>query len=109
MLSASADRAECRMRSPESCGNRKRRDRAFSGFRSFQESAYGILRDPRWPKAFQMSAEDRTRYGDNEVGLGCLLARNLIMADAGTRYIHVVHPDWDHHKAIFTPSAKSNH
>ena len=59
--------------------------------------------------SLQIPAEDRTRYGDNEVGLGCLLARNLIQADAGTRYIHVVHPDWDHHKAIFTPSAKSNH
>lgn len=85
------------------------RDRAFSGFRSFQESAYGILRDPRWPKAFQMSPQERARYGDNEVGLGCLLARNLIQADSGTRYIHVVHPDWDHHKNIFTPAVKSNH
>jgi hypothetical protein len=85
------------------------RDRTFSGFRSFQDTAYGILRDPRWPKAFQMSAEERTRYGDNEVGLGCLLARNLIQADAGTRYIHVVHPDWDHHKNIFTTTSKSNH
>jgi hypothetical protein len=85
------------------------RDRAFSGFRSFQASAYGILRDPRWPKAFQLGAEERARYGDNEVGLGCLLARNLIQADAGTRYIHIVHPDWDHHKNIFAPAAKSSH
>lgn len=85
------------------------RDRAFSGFRSFQDSAYSILRDPRWPKAFAITAPERARYGDNEVGLGCLLARNLIQADAGTRYIHVVHPDWDHHKNIFTPTVKSNH
>ncbi|HTM49936.1 MAG TPA: DUF1501 domain-containing protein [Bryobacteraceae bacterium] len=88
---------------------RQGRDRAFGAFHSFQDSAYSILRDPRWPKAFQIDKEERARYGDNEVGLGCLLARNLIQADAGTRYIHVVHPDWDHHKAIFTPSAKSNH
>src|SRR6266567_1491472 len=67
------------------------RDRAFSGFHSFQDSAYGILRDPRWPKAFAITAPERERYGDNEVGLGCLLARNVIAADAGTRYIHVVH------------------
>jgi hypothetical protein len=89
--------------------SRDGRDRSFIGFRSFQESAYGILRDPRWPRAFQMSAEERARYGENEVGLGCLLARNLIQADAGTRYVHVVHPDWDHHKNIFTTSVKSNH
>jgi hypothetical protein len=88
---------------------RGRRDRAFSSFRDFQSSAYQVLGDARWPKAFQMSPEERQRYGDNEVGLGSLLARNLVMADAGTRYIHVVHPDWDHHKNIFDHASKSNH
>jgi hypothetical protein len=85
------------------------RDRTFAAFRDFQQSAYQVLGDPRWPKAFQMSKEERERYGDNEVGLGCLLARNLVMADAGTRYVHIVHPDWDHHKNIFDHSVKSNH
>src|SRR5437667_330220 len=92
-----------------SAPNREGRDRSFGAFHSFQDAAFGILRDPRWPKAFQISAEERAKYGDNEVGLGCLLARNLIQADAGTRYIHVTHSDWDHHKAIYTHSAKSNH
>ncbi len=85
------------------------RDRAFAGFRDFQASAYGVLRDPRWPKAFHMTDPERERYGDNEVGLGCLVARNLVQADAGARYIHILHPDWDHHKAIFDHNAKSNH
>jgi hypothetical protein len=89
--------------------SRSGRERSFTGFRSFQESAYQILGDARWPKVFQMSAEERMRYGDNQVGLGCLFARNLVRADAGTRYIHIVHPDWDHHKAIFDHSLKSNH
>jgi hypothetical protein len=85
------------------------RDRSFGGFRAFQESAYRILGDGRWPAAFRMSAEEKTRYGDNSVGLACLFARNLVRADAGTRYIHITHPDWDHHKAIFDHSQKSNH
>jgi hypothetical protein len=89
--------------------NREARGRSFLSFRDFQSSAYQILGDARWPKVFQMSKEERGRYGDNEAGLGCLLARNLVMADAGTRYIHITHPDWDHHKAIFDHSAKSNH
>jgi len=88
---------------------RETRGRSFSSFRDFQASAYHVMGDPRWPKAFQMSAEERTRYGENEVGLGCLLARNLIQADAGTRYIHITHADWDHHGNIFEHSAKSNH
>lgn len=92
-----------------SAGLRTGRDRSFGGFRSFQESAYRILGDERWPAVFRMSAEEKARYGDNQVGLACLFARNLVQADAGTRYIHVTHPDWDHHKAIFDHSSKSNH
>lgn len=90
-------------------GSRLGRDGRFTGFRSFQESAYQILGDSRWPGVFGMSDAEKARYGDNQVGLGCLFARNLVQADAGTRYIHIVHPDWDHHKAIFDHSAASNH
>jgi uncharacterized protein (DUF1501 family) len=53
--------------------------------------------------------EERARYGENEVGLGCLLARNLVKADAGTRYIHIRHSGWDHHKKIFDHKAGTNH
>lgn len=89
--------------------SREGRDRSFGSFRDFQQSAYHVLGDARWPKAFAMTKEERARYGENEVGLGCLLARNLVQADAGTRYIHVTHPDWDHHKNIFNHASKSNH
>ncbi len=88
---------------------REGRDRAFGSFRDFQRSAFRILGDARWSRAFRMTPEERERYGDNEVGLGCMLARNLVLADAGTRYVHVVHPDWDHHKNIFHHGSKSNH
>jgi len=82
---------------------------AMTAFRAFQEEAYRVLGDARWPLALDLAADDKQRYGDNEVGLGCLLARNLIKADAGTRYIHVKHSGWDHHKRIFDHSAGSNH
>lgn len=85
------------------------RDRNFGAFRDFQRAAYQILGDPRWPQAFAMSKEEVARYGANEVGLGCLLARNLVQADAGTRYLHIVHPDWDHHRDIYNHAKKSNH
>ena len=85
------------------------RDRSFGTFSDFQSSAYQILGDPRWPQAFALGKEETERYGNNEVGLGCLLARNLVQADAGTRYIHIVHPDWDHHRDIYNHAKKSNH
>lgn len=82
---------------------------AMSAFRSFQEEAYHVLGDARWPRALAMAEEDRSRYGDNSVGRGCLLARNLVLADAGTRYVHVKHGGWDHHKRIYDHEANSNH
>jgi hypothetical protein len=81
----------------------------LSAFRSFQEEAYHVLGDSRWPVALDLAAEDKERYGDNEVGLGCLLARNMVKADAGTRYIHIKHAGWDHHKNIFNHEVGSNH
>ena len=81
----------------------------LSAFRSFQEEAYHVLGDPRWPQALSAGREDKARYGDNQVGQGCLLARNLVMADAGTRYVHVKHGGWDHHKRIYDHEVSSNH
>ena len=86
-----------------------RRGPQMSAFRSFQEEAYHVLGDSRWPKALAMQDSDKKRYGENNVGLGCLLARNLVAADAGTRYIHVKHGGWDHHKRIYDHDARSNH
>ena len=88
---------------------REYRGRELASFRNFQEDAYRILGDGRWPKALTSSKEERARYGENEVGLGCLLARNLVKADAGTRYIHIRHSGWDHHKRIFDHAAGTNH
>ena len=88
---------------------RKGRGRSFTTFHSFQEDAYRILGDSRWPGIFDNAATEKERYGDNEVGLGCLLARNLVKADAGTRFIHVKHSGWDHHKNIFDHKAELNH
>ncbi len=81
---------------------RKGRGRSIEAFRDFQDDAYRILGDSRWPDALTMAQEEKERYGESSVGLGCLLARNLVKADAGTRFIHVKHAGWDHHKNIFT-------
>lgn len=79
-------------------------------YQTFYDDAYGILNDSRWPQVFQASDEDKQRYGDDVFGLGCILARNLLKADAGTRFIYVYDGDrWDHHSGIFDRSAEWNH
>lgn len=78
-------------------------------FDNFSDTAHRLIGDSRWPAAFQISKEDQERYGKTAVGLSCALARNLLMQDAGTRYVHVCHPGWDHHVRIWDRAASSNH
>ena len=55
----------------------------------------GVLLDPRFKEALTLTEEDKERYGVNQdggltkLGLGMLLARNLLSADAGARFLWV--------------------
>ncbi len=85
------------------------RGREMASYEDFYEAAHQILSDERWPRAFRITAEDKERYGDNAIGMSCILARNALLQDAGTHYIHICHPGWDHHVQIWDREAKSNH
>ena len=81
----------------------------MAGYTDFYDTAHRLLTDSRWPEAFQISKEDKERYGNNSVGVSAILARNILAADGGTHYIHLCHPGWDHHVAIWDKKAGSNH
>ena len=83
--------------------------REVASYDNFYGAAYELLSDPRWPQAFQVTEEDRQRYGDNPLGIACILARNVLLQDGGTRYIHICHPGWDHHTYIWDRSKGTNH
>lgn len=54
-------------------------------------------------QAFRVEREDekmRTRYGDTNIGRGCLLARRLV--EAGVPFIEVRYGGWDNHQNIFS-------
>lgn len=53
-------------------------------------------------KAFDLSQEPETlkqKYGNNNFGLGCLLARRLV--EAGVTFVEVRHGNWDTHQDNF--------
>jgi uncharacterized protein DUF1501 len=81
----------------------------MSGYEDFYDTAHRLLTDDRWPAAFQISDGDRQRYGHTAVGVSCVLARNVLAQDAGTHYIHICHPGWDHHVKIWDHAAADNH
>lgn len=80
-------------------------------YRTFYDYAYRILNDPRWPKVFDISDEDKKRYGTNIVGQNFLLARNVLKADAGTRFVYISETDnfgWDYHSSIYDKTRPTN-
>jgi hypothetical protein len=58
--------------------------------------AYKILTDPRFKKVLSVTDEEKKRYGvdadkgTSKLGLAMLLGRNILAADAGTRFVWVV-------------------
>jgi hypothetical protein len=81
----------------------------MTGYEDFYQTAHRLLSDERWPAAFRIAGEDRARYGDTPVGISCLLARNVLAQDAGTHYVHICHPGWDHHVQIWDRTAPTHH
>ena len=57
----------------------------------------------------KLDDEDHKRYGSSSVGDACVLARNLVAADAGTHFISVAHQGWDLHGKIYDKTQKVNH
>jgi hypothetical protein len=61
-------------------------------YKAHYKYAFRMLSDTRLKKVLNLTDEEKSRYvGDDpastKLGLGCLLARNVISADAGTRFV----------------------
>jgi hypothetical protein len=83
--------------------------RSIDAYEKFSITAKKLLTDPRWPSAFKLTDQDRTRYGNSGAGLGCALARNLLREDGGTHFVYICHFGWDHHRYIYDHSKPDNH
>jgi hypothetical protein len=77
--------------------------KAYHDYHNHYEGAVRILSDARADKIFRITPEDKTRYGSSYTGEACIVARNLVDADAGTRFIFLQQNGWDHHKDIYLP------
>jgi len=75
--------------------------KAFRDYHNHYEGAVSMMSDARASQVFQIDPADHDRYGKTLVGDGCILARNLVEADAGTQFVMVNHRDWDHHSRIY--------
>jgi len=73
---------------------------------AFSRSAEKMIRSPQVSQIFSLKEEERTRYGASAFGDACLIARNMVAAGAGARFILVNQGGWDHHGDIYGKSGK---
>jgi hypothetical protein len=75
--------------------------KAYRDYHAHYEGAVQLMSDARTEKIFTLAAEDKGRYGSSTFGDACLLARNLIHADAGAHLFFLQQNGWDHHRDIY--------
>jgi Protein of unknown function (DUF1501) len=81
--------------------NRLENDRFFQNFDAFYRGAHAMMESPEIARILKVQEEERQRYGGSRLGEACVLARNLVKADAGTRFIMISHFSWDLHQKIY--------
>lgn len=75
--------------------------RAVEDMNNFENQARSLMYNPAVDTIFQYSTEERQRYGNNGFGDACIVARNLVEHDKGTRFIQITLGGWDHHSNIY--------
>ena len=68
---------------------------------AFSRSAEKMIKSPRIAGIFELPEAERRRYGGSPFGDACLIARNMVAAESGARYILVSQGGWDHHGDIY--------
>ncbi|MBI3940151.1 MAG: DUF1501 domain-containing protein [Acidobacteria bacterium] len=71
----------------------------------YTEAAVTLMKSAEVATAFRFTAAERTRYGSNGFADACIVTRNLLRANRGTRFIAITLGGWDQHSGIYAPNA----
>ena len=71
----------------------------------FYAQAKGLMYNPAVTQAFTLSTTDRARYGNTGFGNSCLLAKQILQSNQGTRFIQLDIGGWDMHSGIYAANA----
>ena len=66
-----------------------------------------LIDSPDANKTFSFTTNDHTRYGSTGFGDSLVVARNLVAAGRGTRFVQVTMGGWDHHANIYAKTGSS--
>ncbi len=73
----------------------------LSDMNEFYDAAKGLMYNATVSKAFAFAAADSQRYGGSGFGNACLVAKQVLAADQGTRFIQITLGGWDMHQNIY--------
>jgi hypothetical protein len=70
-------------------------------YNAFYLAAQGMMYNAEVQKAFAFSSPDSVRYGSSSFGNSCLVAKQILAADQGTKFIQISYGSWDMHQDIY--------
>src|SRR5579884_1233079 len=73
----------------------------LSDFNDFYTQADALMFNPAVQSAFGFTAADSQRYGSSAFGNACLVAKQIIAANQGTRFVQISFGSWDMHQDIY--------
>lgn len=72
---------------------------------SFYDAARDLMYNPVVDQAFRYTTADSLRYGNTGFGNACLVAKQVLAANQGTRFIQINLGGWDMHSNIYDRNA----
>ncbi len=79
----------------------------------FYNQSKGMMYDPAVDAIFKYTTTESQNFGNNSFGNACIVTRNLLKADLGTRFVQITLGGWDNHASIYSttggiyPSARA--
>jgi hypothetical protein len=71
----------------------------------FYTQSKALMDAPNINGVFSFSTADHAKYGASTFGDSLIVARNLVAAGKGTRFVQATLGGWDHHSNIYTKAA----
>lgn len=74
----------------------------------FYDQSKALMDSPNVNALFSFSTDEHARYGSSTFGDSLVIARNLVGANKGTRFVQATLGGWDHHDQIYDKTATGN-
>jgi hypothetical protein len=68
---------------------------------NFYDQSKAIMDTPNINALFSFSSDEHAKYGSSTFGDSLIIARNLVAARKGTRFVQATLGGWDHHSGIY--------